>query len=301
MKLDEKVKTSLDETRMLVLGCQVLVGFQFQAGFRDSFDGLPLTARAATGLALLLLVASLATLIVPGTQHAIVDRHEATRRIEICITRSAGAGLLPLALALAIDMAVALFRVGGIWMALAAGALFGVVALFFWYLLELRDRVRHGARERAQAAAKHGGQTAMSQKINYMLTEARTILPGVQALLGFQLAVVLTAGFDTLPDYARWLHMAALGFVALAIILLMAPAAYHRIVYAGEDSERFLALGGRMVLAATIPLALGLAADCCVAVEKMAHSTAAAIACGVVVLLGLVTVWYAVPLSLRRR
>jgi hypothetical protein len=141
----------------------------------------------------------------------------------------------------------------------------------------------------------------MSQKINYMLTEARTILPGVQALLGFQLAVVLTAGFDTLPDYARWLHMAALGFVALAIILLMAPAAYHRIVYAGEDSERFLALGGRMVLAATIPLALGLAADCCVAVEKMAHSTAAAIACGVVVLLGLVTVWYAVPLSLRRR
>ncbi|MDB5367817.1 MAG: hypothetical protein JWM77_3744 [Rhodospirillales bacterium] len=301
MKLDEKLKTSLDETRMLVLGCQVLVGFQFQAGFQNNFDGLPLAARIATAVALLLLVASLASLIVPGTQHALVDRHEATRRIESCINRSAGIALLPLAFALAIDMALALLRVGGIWLALSVGAVFGGLALSFWYLLELRDRAKHGAREREAAAAQPGGEAPMSQKITYMLTEARTILPGVQAMLGFQLAVVLTAGFDTLPDYARWLHVAALAFMALAMILLMAPAAYHRIVYAGEDSERFLGLGGRMVLAATVPLALGLAADCCVAVEKIAHSTPAAITCGLAVLLALVTVWHAVPLWLRRR
>jgi hypothetical protein len=95
--------------------------------------------------------------------------------------------------------------------------------------------------------------------------------------------------------------MAALGFMALAMILLMAPAAYHRLVYAGEDSEQFLGLGGRMVFAATIPLALGLAADCCVAVEKILHLTPAAIACGAVMLLGLLTVWHAIPLWLRAR
>ena len=33
-KLDDKVKTALDETRLLFLGGQVLLGFQFQAFFR---------------------------------------------------------------------------------------------------------------------------------------------------------------------------------------------------------------------------------------------------------------------------
>jgi hypothetical protein len=301
MELGKKVKTSLDETRMLVLGCQVLVGFQFHAGFQNDFDALPQAAKFASAVALILLVASLAGLIVPGAQHALVDRHRATRRIETCITQSAFLSLLPLTVALAIDMAVAAFRVGGVALGWCAGAVFGVLALWFWYGLEFRDRAGHGARERTAAQARRGGETAMSQKIEYMLTEARTILPGVQAMLGFQLAVVPTTGFETLPPYARWLHLAALGFIALAIILLMAPAAYHRLVYAGEDSERFLGLGGRMVFAATVPLSFGLGADCSVAIEKILHATDIAIACGLLVLLGLVTVWHAVPLWLRVR
>jgi hypothetical protein len=34
MDLSSKVKTGLDEARMLVLGCEILVGFQFQAASR---------------------------------------------------------------------------------------------------------------------------------------------------------------------------------------------------------------------------------------------------------------------------
>ena len=33
-KLDDKLKTALDETRLLFLGGQVLLGFQFQAFFQ---------------------------------------------------------------------------------------------------------------------------------------------------------------------------------------------------------------------------------------------------------------------------
>jgi len=36
-KLDRKVKMALDETRLLVLGIQVLLGFQFQAFFQTGF------------------------------------------------------------------------------------------------------------------------------------------------------------------------------------------------------------------------------------------------------------------------
>jgi Family of unknown function (DUF6328) len=68
------------------------------------------------------------------------------------------------------------------------------------------------------------------------------ILPGSQALLGFQLAIVLTQAFEKLPPALKMVHGAALLFISLSIVLLMAPAAYHRIVYKGEDSEDFIAL-----------------------------------------------------------
>jgi hypothetical protein len=36
MKLAQKIKIALDETRMLVLGVQILLGFQFRGVFRIS-------------------------------------------------------------------------------------------------------------------------------------------------------------------------------------------------------------------------------------------------------------------------
>jgi hypothetical protein len=44
-------------------------------------------------------------------------------------------------------------------------------------------------------------------------------------------------------------------------MLLMALAPYHRIVYAGEDTEDMYCVGSTLVTAATLPLGLGLAGD----------------------------------------
>ena len=71
-------------------------------------------------------------------------------------------------------------------------------------------------------------------KIEQMLTEARVVLPGAQALFGFQLAIVLTQSFEQLPSASKITYVASLFLVALPIVLLMAPAAYHRIVYAAR-------------------------------------------------------------------
>jgi hypothetical protein len=35
VKIAQKVKIALDETRMLVLGAQILIGFQFRGVFQD--------------------------------------------------------------------------------------------------------------------------------------------------------------------------------------------------------------------------------------------------------------------------
>lgn len=101
--------------------------------------------------------------------------------------------------------------------------------------------------------------TRLHTKIEEMLTEARVILPGAQALLGFQLAIVLTQPFERLLGASRIMHAVSLFLVALAVMLLMAPAAYHRIVNAGEDTQDMHRVGNLLVTAATLPLALGLA------------------------------------------
>ncbi len=55
-KLKDKVENALNEARMLVLGAQVLVGFQFRSVFEPGFDKLPLPSQLLkmVGLGLML-------------------------------------------------------------------------------------------------------------------------------------------------------------------------------------------------------------------------------------------------------
>jgi hypothetical protein len=130
-----------------------------------------------------------------------------------------------------------------------------------------------------------------------MLTEARVVLPGAQALFGFQLAIVLTQSFEQLPSASKITHMASLFLIALSIVLLMAPAAYHRIVYAGEDSQDMHRVGSALVTAATVPLALGLVGDIYVVITKTMGSPTAGVIAGGLALVFLIGLWHAYPLA----
>ena len=146
------------------------------------------------------------------------------------------------------------------------------------------------------SSQREGASTPLHAKIEQMLTDARVVLPGAQALFGFQLAIVLTQSFEQLPSASRIVHAASLLLVALAVVLLMTPAAYHRIVYAGEDTEDMHRVGSALVTAASAPLALGLAGDVYVVITKIAESPAAGLAAGTLALVSLIGLWYAYPL-----
>ena len=103
--------------------------------------------------------------------------------------------------------------------------------------------------------------TSLNERITQMLTEARVVLPGVQTLLGFQLISVISQSFERLPTSSKLVHAVSLGCITVAVILLMAPAAYHRIVFSGQDADEVHRVGGWFVTCATIPLAFGLASD----------------------------------------
>src|SRR4051812_21641792 len=60
---------------------------------------------------------------------------------------------------------------------------------------------------------------------SHLLEECRMVLPGVQALFGFQLIAVFNQGFDEkLSSGQQQLHFAALFLVAVSTALLMTPA-----------------------------------------------------------------------------
>ena len=143
----------------------------------------------------------------------------------------------------------------------------------FWYGLEALKARTVGERERAMTRQEPEHEhTSLEIKVEQMLTEARVILPGAQALLGFQLVITFSEAFEKLPFTSKIMHLIALGLLALTVIWLMAPAAFHRIVYAGEDTSGFHALGTRFLLAASVTLALGISADLGVVVAKVTAS-----------------------------
>jgi len=65
-ELDKKLKTALNETRLLILGAQVLLGFQFQAFFQDGFSELSQHSRYLSLFGLLSIVLAVTFLIVPS-------------------------------------------------------------------------------------------------------------------------------------------------------------------------------------------------------------------------------------------
>jgi hypothetical protein len=303
MKLAQKLKIALDEARMLVLGAQILIGFQFRGVFQDLYTELPASSRYLNGVALLLMVLTLALLILPGTYHRIVEDGNASGRFYTLTGKLAALALIPFMISLGIDVAITGERIFGTTGGIAAGTAVGAVALLFWYGIEGWRKRSTGQKERAMSERQKDSteQVELHQKVDQMLTEARVILPGSQALLGFQLAIVLTQAFEKLPATVKLVHGMALLFVALSIVLLMAPAAYHRIVYKGEDSEEFHRIGSRFVSYSTIPLALGLSADVFVVGTKIVSSELVSAMVAVAVLALLLGLWQGLPRLARLR
>src|SRR6266581_2935245 len=104
MQIAKLIKTALDETRMLVLGAQILLGFELSGIFRDGFEGLPLHARYLDGIALLLMIITIAFLIMPESYHRFVDIGANTGRFHQLISRMTDCALLPFALSLGIAL-----------------------------------------------------------------------------------------------------------------------------------------------------------------------------------------------------
>jgi hypothetical protein len=295
-QLATAVREELSELRTTELGPQILLGFQYTALFQPGFARLSPWRQEFTLGAFVLLVTTVALVIAPASFHQLAERGARTASQLAYSRRMLAWSFCPFAAAIGLNVAVVGAGELGTPGAFAAGLGGAGLALFLWYGIEMMAR-----RPAAQPVRAVAPTTSLKDRVTDLMTETRIVLPGVQALLGFQFAADLTEAFAKLDPAARTAHDLGLGLLLLSMILLMTPAPFHRLADRGEDSPRTCRVGAACIVGALATLSLAIAADVYVAIAVVTKSAGAALAGGLVATAAGLGLWFAVPLARRSR
>lgn len=152
-----------------------------------------------------------------------------------------------------------------------------------------------------ESPPRESEELPLSRAAEYLLDECRMVLPGIQALLGFQLVAVFSAGFkQELTQLEQQLHFFAITLIVMAIAIIMTPAALHR-VSPREVSATFISLSTRLLLLSMMPLSASISIDFYVVGRVILGRSIALPAAAL--FLFFITLWFVLPRtkSLQRR
>ena len=134
------------------------------------FDELPWLSRALAAAGLTLLMATIGLLVAPSMQHRIAERGQDSPRVLAIATIFAAWALLPLSIALAFDVFIAMDRIAGAAWGAGSGAGFFVLAMLFWFGLSFFTK----RRKQPMAQTKSSKPTPLEAQVEQLLTEAPT-------------------------------------------------------------------------------------------------------------------------------
>ncbi|WP_416332749.1 DUF6328 family protein [Amycolatopsis echigonensis] len=144
---------------------------------------------------------------------------------------------------------------------------------------------------------EHTGETRnqmLQRNVGELLQELRVAQAGVQILFGFLLSVVFTGRFHDASGFEKTLHLLAVLLTVAATALLIAPAAWHRILFRTGRREQILQVGNRVVLVGFGCLAAAITVTVALIAKVSFGPVAMGLVGGMAVLLfGLL--WFAVP------
>jgi cation transport ATPase len=96
-------------------------------------------------------------------------------------------------------------------------------------------------------------QERLNRQMIELLNELRVAMPGVQILFGFLLTVPFQQRFSQVNDFQQTVYFVTLMTAAVAAAFLIAPSAYHRVMFEQQDKPNIIHIG-------TVQLLVGLAA-----------------------------------------
>ena len=147
-----------------------------------------------------------------------------------------------------------------------------------------------------------GAETlSLAKAADYLIEECRMVLPGVQALFGFQLVAVFNQRFDdALTHGEKLVHLGAIALVGVAIALIMTPAAYHRLTAPDRVTGHFVRISTRLLMLGMPFLMLGLVLDTYLVGRLIdGHVMAGVVAALLMAVFS--TLWFGLPLLARAR
>jgi uncharacterized protein DUF6328 len=157
---------------------------------------------------------------------------------------------------------------------------------------------RSDSRGGAMSQTEDSERAQLSRNLNELLQELRVAQAGVQILFGFQLSIAFTDRYARAAGYVKATHLVTVLFAVIAVALLIAPVAYHRLLFRMGRRERIIETSNRFAIAGLISLALAMSGTVTLLVE-VAFGGWAAVPFGLLAALGFAVLWFAMPARQR--
>jgi hypothetical protein len=139
-----------------------------------------------------------------------------------------------------------------------------------------------------------------NRQLDQLLQETRVVMPGVQVLFAFLLAVVFQQGFTKTTQFQKDVFLATIIASAGAALCFIAPAAWHRILFEMQDKRHIIKVANRFVISGVAFLALAMTLAL-ILVCDVVFTTGTAVVVPVVIGSSFAWFWFAAPLLRRRR
>jgi O-antigen/teichoic acid export membrane protein len=131
-----------------------------------------------------------------------------------------------------------------------------------------------------------------------LLQELRVATLGVQVLFGFLLGLPFTSRFDRLGGWQRWLYLAIMFVSAASIILLVAPVAYHRLLFRRHQLEHLIRAANILAICGLITVSLAVSGAVLLVTSYVEPGLPAALAAAATVA-AFGTLWFVLPIVRR--
>ncbi|HEY5353479.1 MAG TPA: DUF6328 family protein [Streptosporangiaceae bacterium] len=131
-----------------------------------------------------------------------------------------------------------------------------------------------------------------------LLNELRVAGIGVQVLFGFLLSLPFTNHFSKLYTAQRGVYLATVTLSAVSTALLVAPVAYHRLLFRRHEKESLVRVTNAMAIAGLVTVSLAVSCAVLLVVSFVAPG-APAIVITALVVCAFAGLWFVLPLSRR--
>jgi hypothetical protein len=139
----------------------------------------------------------------------------------------------------------------------------------------------------------------LTRNLNELLQELRVTQTGVQILTGFLLTLPFTTRFSSLDQVQRTSYLAVLCGSVLATGLIIAPVAFHRVLFRHGQRPWLVEAANWAARAGLVALALTTSGVVWLVFDLVTNRTLATVA-GVLSLVFFGTLWAVVPLRAPR-